>query len=239
MLSIVKNHTVSQHREVVLKSKRDSPIVPLIGFFLIALFWNATMLTVLTVIILSPGTYEQVICFIIILIPLLLAGFGFIMAVIYHFLSLFHPRPKLIVSLHPVPMGNEVTLRWKMSGNISIIKDFRIYLAGREETTYKRGTHFVTDKENFSLINIFDKENPEDIKEGTGTFTIPFDSMHTFNARNNKISWHIFVDFKLDCWPHIEGYWRDTNQEYEIVVLPENVMRKSLTSKTRRKISGI
>jgi hypothetical protein len=206
----------SQGSEVVLKPK-SSPFVRLIGITIVALIWNGIIIIPLSEIYYGKGET----CLTIFMIPFVIGGIGLIISVIYYFLCLFNPRPKLILSSSPVPMGKEVTIWWKISGSTYVLKDFHIYLEGREEATYARGTTSVTDKEIFSIINIIDTENPEYMKEGSAKFTIPSDSIHTFNAPNNKVLWHIHLNGKIYYWP-------DIKEEYGIIVLPENAIRKGV-----------
>jgi len=206
--------SVSGSSEVVLKSK-TSPLTRLLGVLIVAIFWNGIIIIPLSQIYQGRGET----CLTLFMIPFSIVGIGLIIGVIYYVLCLFNPRPKLILSSSPVPMGKEVTVWWKVSGNTYVMKDFHIYLEGREEATYTRGTDSVTDKEVFSTINIFDTENPEYMKEGSAGFTIPSDSMHTFDAPHNKVLWHIHLNSKINYWP-------DIKEEYEIMVFPENLIKK-------------
>lgn len=208
--------SVPQGSEVVLKNK-DAPFTRLIIIIILALICNGIIIIPLWDTV--SGKTDIWTNFYI--IPLAVAGMALIIASIYYFICMFNPRSEIILSSIPVTMGKEVTLRWKLSGNTYVLKDFHILLEGREEATYRKGTASVTDKEIFSVINIFDTENPEYMKEGSAKFTIPSDSMHTFNAPNNKILWHICINGKINYWP-------DIKEEYEITVIHENLIKKGV-----------
>lgn len=152
------------------------------------------------------------------MIPFVAAGFGLILFVLYSFLSLFNPVPKLVVSSSAIPLGEELRVNWTLSGRVHSIREFRITLKGVEKATYRRGTNTVTDKSVFALIPLFETTQSFDMEEGSAKVTIPADSMHSFSSANNKIEWTIEVRGEITLWP-------DVAAAFPITVLPQS--RKS------------
>ena len=136
-------------------------------------------------------------------------------AVAHGFLALFNPRPKLTINSGQLTLGNPFDLNWEFSGSTNSVKQVRIYLEGREEATYRRGTDTVTDKNVFATIEIANRPNADPART---QIELPRDTMHSFKSSNNKIIWEI----------HVKGdirYWSDVDETFEIQVLPENAPR--------------
>lgn len=148
------------------------------------------------------------------LTPFVLVGLVLVLGVFYTFLTLFNPRPTLIVSSQSVPLGDELQLRWTVSGRVSSIKRLRILLKGIEKATYRRGTSTYTDEATFAEIPLVETYEEFEITEGSATATIPADSMHSFAASNNKIEWSLIVQGDIQLWP-------DMSATFPITVLPQ------------------
>jgi hypothetical protein len=133
-----------------------------------------------------------------------------LLAVAHGFLGLFNPRPRLTIDSSQLPLGSSADLDWEFSGSAARVKQLRIYLEGREEATYRRGTDTSTDKNIFKTIEI---ANSPFADPGRAILHIPEDTMHSFKSDNNKIVWEI----------HVKGdirYWSDVEEAFEIEVLP-------------------
>jgi hypothetical protein len=104
-------------------------------------------------------------------------------------------------------------LDWSFRGNARRIRRLRIFLRGAEEATYRRGTDTSTDKHTFTEVELFNDTDAAALASGQASVTIPADSMHTFDAPNNKIIWSLHVKGDIPRWP-------DVAEEFPITVLP-------------------
>ena len=147
------------------------------------------------------------------LVPFVLVGlasFGFV----GHFLlALANPRPRLTLTPGHPRLGNELRLDWGFTGRAGRLGHLRIFLEGREEATYRRGTDTITESEVFATFDLLDTENDWEIPQGTVDLTIPSDSMHSFEADANKIIWEIKIEGDIVRWP-------DVNQSFPVTIAP-------------------
>jgi hypothetical protein len=102
---------------------------------------------------------------------------------------------------------------WQVSGRVERIERLRVYLEGREEATYRRGTDTYTDKSTFRTIEIADTTDRREIFSGSVGLVVPEDTMHSFEASNNKIIWDLCVRGDIHRWP-------DVKDDYPFVILP-------------------
>ena len=93
---------------------------------------------------------------------------------------------------------------WQTEGRVSRIRRFVVSIVGTEKTTYTRGTTTYTDTEDFLTIVVASTEDPDQMRFGTATVTIPPDTMHSFKANNNEIVWTIRVKGEISMWPDID-----------------------------------
>jgi MFS family permease len=199
---------------VTLKPKA-SPIAQFLGLCFAALFWNGIVVVFAVQAAggVSRGEWIFGWFLAIFLIPFVLVGLFLIGAVVYQFLALFNPRPEVTVSSGVIPLGGSVEVTWKFAGLSRRIRRFRMFLEGREEATYRRGTDTVTDKRVFARLDLTDARSPYEIRSGRVTLRIPAEAMHSFECDNNKIIWTIRIHGEIDRWP-------DVKEEFPIVVLP-------------------
>ena len=54
-------------------------------------------------------------------------------------------------------------------------------------------TDTTTDVEMFEKLLVVESTEMKDVVFGSTSVTIPADSMHTFDAKRNKVKWHVFV----------------------------------------------
>lgn len=198
----------------------ESRYLKLIGVLFFALFWNG---------IVSVFVYQVVDGFVrgdpewfltIFMIPFVAIGLGAIGFVFYTFLSLFNPQPTVTVNRQSIPLGGALDVAWDIVGKAERIRTLRITLEGREEATYRRGTNTHTDKNTFRTLELRRTEDPVDLASGAASITIPVDTMHSFEASNNKIVWTLKVHGDIPRWP-------DVNVEFKINVLPAELEGQS------------
>lgn len=176
-----------------------------------SLFWNGIVSVFLLTGFRSRSSFDVVMF--LFLIPFVLVGLGMIGATVYQFIALFGPKIEVTVPQAAFPLGGTLNLTWQLRGNRNVQK-LKIYLEGREEATYRRGTDTYTDKNIFCRLDVAEA-NGIATKQGSGQVQIPIDTMHSFEARNNKIVWRIIAQGEIPIWP-------DLKEEYPIAVLPRN-----------------
>jgi hypothetical protein len=147
------------------------------------------------------------------MIPFVLIGLVMILVVVYLSLALFNPRATLTVNANAVPLGGALEVQWRLTGRVEVVRRLRIWLEGREEATYRRGTSTCTDSEVFATVELAAADMPHDIREGRRSVTVPTDTMHSFEACHNKIVWALQVHGEIERWP-------DVKEQFPIVVLP-------------------
>ncbi len=191
----------------------SSPLARFGGLTFFALFWNG-ITGVFVWHLVSDAMSGSINYFLgIFLIPFVLIGALVAIASISAFFALFLPRPKLTISADVIPLGGSATLTWAFDGNTNRIRSITISLIGSEEVRYTRGTTTQTDKREFYRDEFFKLSAIMGQKQGSATFKVPADSMHSFHASNNKIIWNVRFEGDVPLSPNIR-------EEYEIQVSP-------------------
>ncbi len=189
--------------------------INLLGITGFAVLWNG---------IISIFVYQVVTSYIegdpawfltIFMIPFVLVGLGTLVGIGYTALALFNPVVELTLDRTSFTLGQTIRLQWRIEGAASRINSLKLTLQGQEEATYRRGTDTVTDTSTFTSHTLLEETEPNNIQAGHGTceFQIPIDTMHSFEADNNKIAWKLIVHGDVVRWP-------DVNDQHEVVVLP-------------------
>jgi hypothetical protein len=184
----------------------------LVGSIVIATVWNG-ILSVFVVQVFKGWQSGSEWFLTIFLIPFLLVGLVLIGAIGYFFLASFNPRPTLTVSSNAVPLGGTLGLNWRLTGRVEAIERLRIYLEGREEATYRRGTSTYTDQHVFATVELANVSGHHEKRAGDCSVGIPAATMHSFESNNNKIIWTLKVQGSIRWWP-------DVNEEFPILILP-------------------
>jgi len=193
---------------------RTSPAGKLLIGLMMALFWNG-ITSVFVFQVISGWRHGRGQIFLtLFMTPFVLIGLGFIGYVGYSFVALFSPRIRLACSSSKVLPGATVQLDWTVQGDVGKVRKLRIYLEGREEATYRRGTRSTTDRSVFASIPIV--ERSEELSSGAVAFTLPAEAIHSFDAANNKLIWAVWVQAEIVRMP-------DVKDEYPLIVLPQAV----------------
>lgn len=203
---------------VVLKS--TSPFMKLLGTLAVAAIWNGIVSVFIIDMISGWRRGKPDMCLTAFLIPFELVGLVMLGAVVYYALACLNPRVKLAVSSARIRLGETISLGWQFSGRYERITKLSITLEGREKATYQRGTNTTTDTHVFAKIPLFSADTPEQIGQGKAAVVVPTDTMHSFEARNNKIEWVVKVQGEIPRWP-------DVKDEYAIVVLPADMPKEA------------
>lgn len=173
-----------------------------------ALVWNS-----MVGLLVLPATQEGGCVWIGFLVVFGGVGLLFLAGVPYTFLAIFNPRPTLTLDPPELALGETCRVSWRWSGAPKRIERLRIFVEGREEATYRRGTDTRTDKHTFARIEVADTEQPIDIARGSGSLEIPADTMHSFEAPRNQILWSLQVAAEIPRWP-------DVGEEHKLVIRP-------------------
>ena len=197
---------------IVLKPKY-SPFIKLLIALAFAAFWNG-IISILVVSVVNDFRHHDPEWFkALFSVPFVLVGLGMIIYAIYQFLALFNPRPRLELRPGQVQLGTAAQLQWSFSGNVNRISELLIKLKGEEQATYRRGTKTHTDKRTFYEMELFKAADSVSISSGQTGFVMPEDTMHSFEAKNNKIIWSIEVHGDIAKWP-------DVKESFKIVITP-------------------
>jgi hypothetical protein len=197
---------------VVLKPKW-SRLGQLMISLVLACFWNGIVAVPVWQVINSWRRGHPEWFLTLFMIPFVAVGIGLIAFVIYSFLRLFNPSVNLTVSGVAVPLGGALELTWNITGRSQVISKLRIYLEGREEATYQRGTSSQTDKAVFATLELATLTPPNDLRSGRTRIQIPTRTMHSFASGHNQITWTLCVAGDIARWP-------DIKDEYKIQLLP-------------------
>lgn len=185
------------------------PVGRFVGILIFAGLWNA-----MVYFLLWPAAREEGGC-----VWLFLAVFGLVGAILlisvpYSFLAMFNPRPVLTLDRSSLALGESSRLSWKWSGSARRITRMRISLEGHEEATYRRGTDTHTDKHLFARIEVVDTPHSVEIGRSSTTLELPANTMHSFEASNNKIVWRLKLQAEIPRWP-------DVVEEHKLVIQPK------------------
>jgi hypothetical protein len=201
---------------VVLKPKL-SPPTRLVGAILVALFWNGILSVFLAQVVGGFRSGHPDWFLALFLVPFEAVGIALLAFVTYQFLALFNPRPTLELSSATVPLGGAAELRWNMSGRVARIREFTVTLRGTEEVTYQEKTRndtaTATDRHTFFEMELRRTSHTDEITAGSVGFVMPPDTMHSFEAPNNKIVWSLDVQGAIARWP-------DVKESFKLSVTP-------------------
>jgi hypothetical protein len=190
-----------------------SPVGKVLGTLFFALFWNG----IVSIFVWQawkawhsghPDWFLSIF-----LIPFVLVGLAAWVFVGHFTLALANPRPRITLQSGEPCLGDELQIDWRFAGRSSRITHLKIFLEGREEATYRRGTDTVTDREVFATHPLIDTANEWEIPSGSAALAVPDDTMHSFTAGNNRIIWEVKVSGQISRWP-------DVDQNFPITLHP-------------------
>lgn len=196
------------------------PLAKFIGGILVAAFWNGIVSVFVWQAVKSWLQHRPEWFLTIFIIPFVLIGLALIGFVIYSFLGLFNPRPRVVITPGTPGLGQAVEVQWEFSGRTQVIRELRIYLEGREEATYRRGTSTATDKAVFATVELVKTSERLALHKGSARVNIPAGLMHSWASPNNKIVWALHVHGMIDWWP-------DVKEEFPMTVRPCKQQRPS------------
>jgi hypothetical protein len=183
-----------------------------IGFTLFGIVWNSVVAFFIVQIVSNwrMGVVQWAMA--LFLIPFAVSGAVMVVIVVWHGMLLANPRPLLTVGSDAVALGDELKVQWAIDGRADKLTALRIFLEGREEATYRRGTDSRTDRNVFARIPVVEEIAPVQM-QGSRKITVPTNTMHSFDASNNKIVWSLRVYGEIPNWP-------DSDDEFAFTILP-------------------
>lgn len=187
---------------VILKPTAG-PLARLIAVILVAAFWNG--ITGFFVWHVAEGWLAGNPDYLLtaFMTPFVLVGLALIFGIGYTFLTLFNPRVELTVSSRTPALGSQLSVSWRIIGKGEKISKLRIYIEGREESTYRRGTSTYTDREVFREIEVYTVQGVAAGKGGSTSVRIPEDTMHSLDGSSNSIVWVLKVHGEIANWPDL------------------------------------
>jgi hypothetical protein len=205
--------SVADGGPIVLKPSA-SPLGKLVAITLICLFWNG---------IVGIFTFMEYRMFVegdafgwgmaAFLLLFQIVGLALLAAVPYQLLAMANPRPIITLSRGSLTLGGSAAFTWELNGAAQRVAGLRITLRGTESARYRRGTDTKTDTHEFFSETLVDATHAMNIPRGSGTIRVPADSMHTFDADNNKVTWTLHVAGDIPRWPNID-------ETFDITVRP-------------------
>jgi len=141
------------------------------------------------------------------------AGMGILLVVgaIFQLLQLVNPHATIKVSSPVVAVGDELTIDWSID-RVAKLRSFTIDLEGREEATYQSGRSKYTERKVFATLSVTSQIPPALAPAGSARIVIPA-TMHSFDARNNKVVWVLRVRGDIRHWP-------DSDDQFPITLAP-------------------
>lgn len=192
---------------------RFSPLGKLLGVIAMALVWNGLVGVFVYFVWQDWQAGNPDGCLTFFLVPFVLVGALFLVGVPYQLLSLFNPRPRLVLTPGRLTLGSTAELRWRFVGRAGRIRRLRIFLEGEEEADYTRGTDHYTDRETFARLELLDTDSPVALFAGVVPVRVPADTMHSFQAPDNRIVWTLRLRGSIRFWP-------DVTEDFPLVVAP-------------------
>ncbi|HUP43527.1 MAG TPA: DUF3592 domain-containing protein [Thermoanaerobaculia bacterium] len=200
---------------LVLEAKM-SPLGRLVGTTLVALFWNGIVGVFLWQLWQGwrEGSFDG--CVAVFLVPFVLVGVLLLAGIPYQVLALFNPRPRLVLTPGRLELGGSAELSWRFRGWPGRIRRLRLTLEGVEEASWSGGKSRRTARETFASYDLLDTRLPIEIAGGSIQVWAPPETMHTFEAADNRVLWTLKLHGEIRLWP-------DVSEEIRVVVGPRRL----------------
>jgi hypothetical protein len=189
------------------------------GLAIFGLIWNGIIGFVIFLMSQERGGFS--IFMSLFLIPFVLIGVGTLLILARQILVLANPLPIVVYSDNWIYPGSEFEVSWMMKGRVNRIKALTIFVEGIETVTYRQGTSTRRESNVFYRDKIVEIDQQERIAQGFEVARIPQNTMHSFDAPNNKIQWQIRFEGEIPWWP-------DLSEKFPLVILPPRSPQESL-----------
>jgi hypothetical protein len=147
------------------------------------------------------------------MLPFVAIGIGLIIHFIYRVVAIFSPIYRVELGEDSLKSGGRTSISWRRSGGVGKPRHFSLWLIGREEAIYQRGTNTATATELFHEELLFETEVNLMMPNGRCVIGLPADAVPTFHGEHNKLQWFVVLVADVPWRP-------DVRDEYEIVVVP-------------------
>jgi hypothetical protein len=147
------------------------------------------------------------------MLPFIAVGLAVIGVLIHQVLALFNPRMEASILPGAPRLGGQLDLTWRLEGRTQVLRSLRVFLEGREEATYRRGTSTYTDRKPFLKLEVATITDPARMADGQARIALPLNTVPSFKSENNKIVWALKVEGEIPRWP-------DLKEEFEVSMLP-------------------
>lgn len=147
-------------------------------------------------------------------VPLIVIGIILVILFIAAFLEVSNPKFHLVLNSSNLKLGDTVGLRWESSGSLRRLRSLQFTLEGKEVATRSSGQKSMTVESVFYRKQLFTTRLPTGHSIDKIKFTIPSESMHSFEAKHNQFEWHLHVHGEIDRWP-------DARNKYKLNVRPK------------------
>ena len=191
-----------------------SRVGKLVAILFFALFWNGIVSVFLVNIVgdaMRGGSIMWM--FLLFLLPFIGVGLFMIGLSVRTAMALANPVPRLTVNRRAFAPGDTMELAWRFDGSSTRLKDLWLFLEGREEATYRRGTDTKTDRDVFATLELATVAGMSAGQPGQARLKLPERMMHSFKSDNNSVSWVLRVKGGIDWWP-------DLDEEFAVAVVP-------------------
>ncbi|MBK1828600.1 DUF3592 domain-containing protein [Haloferula rosea] len=152
------------------------------------------------------------------MLPFVAVGIGLIIHVFYRIVAVFSPIYVVEIGDDTMSPGSRTSVSWRRRGGYGSPRRLSVWLIGREEATYRRGTDTTTSTELFYEESLFETEVSQMMPAGRCRLDLPEDAVPTFAGKHNKLQWFVVLVADVPRRP-------DVRDEYEIVVTPQGRSR--------------
>ncbi len=186
----------------------------LAGVLVFALFWNG-IVSVFVVNLVGDALRGAGILWVFLLFLVPFVGIGLFMLglAVQLAMAMANPKPRLTVKRRRFSPGDTVEVAWRFEGATARLTQMRLFLEGREECTYRRGTDTKTDRDVFATLEIATASGLSAGAPGQAALRLPERLMHSFKADNNRVVWSLRVKGEIRWWP-------DVDEAFELSVVP-------------------
>lgn len=215
-----KSYHVLEKTPITLQGSRIIPV--LVGVLVLNIVWNIIVLEVLLEVYqwIANGTFFEN-ASVTLIVPAMSIFFAF--TAVYLALALFNPCPIIQISAESIPLGSTALVGWSFRGRTSSIKHLTLTLRAKEWIQYStssgKSRNTKTQENSFYQMQLIDTTNPDEIRTGQVGIIIPEDTMHSFEAKDNKIIWQIVIRGVVHFWPDIKN-------EFKIAVVPTGMSQE-------------
>ena len=134
--------------------------------------------------------------------------------VILSVMRMSDPRVHLRVTPGTLRLGRDFTVEWELQGGKRSLSALRISIECCEESEFQSGKSHGTAVSLCYSAELVNTQQPDELRAGKATGSIPVTAMHSFNGGRNRIVWRLHVIGKVPRWAGIKD-------DYPVVIMPD------------------